>query len=186
MWCYNNNIININKKRGDCKMIKILKDKKPNIDKDAFVAESAYVIGNVTLGEGSSIWYGAVARGDIAPITIGKFSNIQDNATVHVETSIPTFIGDYTVVGHNAIVHGCTVGNNCLIGMGSIILNGAVIGDNCIIGAGSMVTENKTIPPNSMVIGIPGKVVRQVTEEEVAKIKKNALRYNELWRNEHI
>lgn len=167
-------------------MIKELNGVRPIIDKDAFIAETASVLGDVTLGEGSSIWYGAVARGDIAPITIGKYSNIQDNATVHNETDIPAIVGDYTVVGHNAIVHGCTIGNNCLIGMGAIILNRAVIGDNCIVGAGSLVTQGKVIPPNSLVIGSPAKVIRQVTEEELGKIKKNAIRYYDLWRNKHI
>ncbi len=167
-------------------MIKELKGVKPNIDKDAFVAENASVLGDVTVGEGSSIWYSAVARGDIAPITIGKYSNIQDNATVHNETNIPAIVGDYTVVGHNAIVHGCKIGNNCLIGMGSIILNRAEIGDNCIIGAGTLITQGKVIPPNSLVMGSPGKVVRQVTEEELEKVRKNAIRYYNLWRNQHI
>ncbi len=166
-------------------MIKNLKGIEPVIHKDAFVAESADVMGDVTIGEGTSIWYGAVLRGDIEDIKIGKFSNIQDNATVHTETYIPTKIGDYTVVGHNAIIHGCTIGNNTLIGMGSTILNGAVIGDKCIIGAGTVVTEGKIIPDNSMVLGIPGKVVRQVTEEEAEAIRNNAIRYNELWKK-HI
>lgn len=167
-------------------MIKELKDKKPNIDKDAFVAETAVVLGDVTMGEGSSIWYNAVARGDIAPITIGKYTNIQDNCTVHNETGIPASLGDYTVVGHNALVHGCTIGNNCLIGMGAIILNKAVIGDNCIIGAGTLVTQGKVIPPNSLVMGTPGKVIREVTEEELEKVRKNAIRYNNLWKTMHI
>lgn len=167
-------------------MIKELKGVKPNIDKDAFVAETASVLGEVSLGEGSSIWYGAVARGDIAPITIGKYSNIQDNATVHNETDIPAIVGDYTVVGHNAIVHGCTIGDNCLIGMGAIILNKAVIGDNCIIGAGSLVTQGKVIPPNSLVVGSPAKVIREVTEEELEKVRKNAMRYYNLWKTKHV
>lgn len=163
-------------------MIRELKGIKPSIHVDAFVAETASVIGDVTLEEGVSIWYGAVLRGDIENIHIGKYSNIQDNASVHTETNIPAKLGEYTVVGHNAIVHGCTVGDNCLIGMGAIILNNAVIGDNCIIGAGSLVTEGKIIPPNSLVLGSPGKVVRQVTEEEISGIRKNALRYYELWK----
>lgn len=167
-------------------MIRELKDKKPNIDKDSFVAQTAVVIGDVTIGEGSSIWYNAVLRGDLAPIKVGKFTNIQDNATVHNETGIPAILGDYTVVGHNALIHGCIVGDNCLIGMGAIVLNGAVIGDNCIIGAGALVTQGKIIPPNSMVIGSPAKVVRQVTEEELQKVRNNALRYNNLWKTMHI
>jgi len=166
-------------------MIKKLKGIKPKVHEDAFVADTAMVIGDVNIGEGTSIWYGAVLRGDIENITIGKFSNIQDNATVHTETDIPTKVGDYTVVGHNAIVHGCTIGDNCLIGMGAIILNNAVIGDNCIIGAGALVPEGKVIPPNSLVLGVPGKIVRQVTVEEIEAIRQNALRYNRLFKK-HI
>src|SRR5690554_1033921 len=166
-------------------MIRKLKGIEPKIHEDTFIADTASIIGDVNIGEGTSIWYGAVLRGDIENITIGKFSNIQDNATVHTETDIPTKVGDYTVVGHNAIVHGCTVGDNCLIGMGYIILNRAVIGDNCIIGAGTVVTEGKNIPPNSLVMGVPGKVVRQVTEEDIDAIRKNALRYNRLYKK-HI
>ena len=166
-------------------MIKDLKNKKTDIHKDTFVAETASVAGEVTLGEGSSIWYGAVARGDMAPIKIGKFTNIQDNATVHVDSKKPTLIGDYTTVGHNAIIHGCTVGNNCLIGMGAIILNGAVIGDNSIIAAGSLITEGAIIPPNSLVMGSPGKVRREVDEEGVKTIRNNALVYVDMWK-EHI
>ena len=166
-------------------MIKNLQGIKPNIHEDTFIAENAAVIGDVNIGEGTSIWYNAVLRGDIENITVGKYSNIQDNAMVHTETNIPTKLGDYTVVGHNAVVHGCTIGNNCLIGMGAIILNKAVIGDNCIIGAGAVVTEGKEIPANSLVIGVPGKVVRQVTEEEIQSVKANAIRYNELYKK-HI
>ena len=166
-------------------MIRELKGIEPNIHNDTFIADTAMVIGDVNIGEGTSIWYGAVLRGDIENITIGKFSNIQDNATVHTETDIPTKVGDYTVVGHNAVVHGCTIGDNCLIGMGAIILNEAIIGDNCIIGAGTVVTEGKNIPPNSLVMGVPGKVVRQVSDEEIEAIKKNAIRYNRLYKK-HI
>lgn len=167
-------------------MIKDLKEKKTNIHPETFIAETADVLGNVEIGTGSSMWYGAVARGDMEAITIGDHTNIQDNATLHVDTNEPCKIGDYTTVGHNAIIHGCTVGNNCLIGMGSIILNGAVIGDNTIIGAGSLITEQTVIPSNSLVMGSPGKVRRQVTEEEIKTIKQNAVRYEELWKNEHI
>ena len=167
-------------------MIKNNKEKSPKIHENAFIADSADVMGDVIIGEGSSIWYSTVVRGDIENIRIGKYTNIQDNATVHTETNIPTQLGDYTVVGHNAIIHGCTVGNNCLIGMGAIVLNGAVIGDNSIVAAGSLITEGKVIPPNSLVMGTPGKVVRQVTEDEIADIKKNAIRYYELWSKKHI
>ncbi len=173
-------------------MIKDLKDKKNNaikktkIHEDVFIAESADVLGDVSIGEGSSVWYSAVVRGDMSYIKIGKYTNIQDNATVHVDTNLPCEIGDYTTVGHNAIIHGCKIGSNCLIGMGSIILNGAVVGDNCIIAAGALVTENAVIPPNSVVMGAPGKIKREVTEKDIETIKENALRYERLWRNEHV
>jgi carbonic anhydrase/acetyltransferase-like protein (isoleucine patch superfamily) len=166
-------------------MIKDLKEHKPKIHPTVFIADSADVIGDIIIGENSSIWYGAVVRGDIENIEIGKYTNIQDNAVVHTETNIPTKIGDYCVIGHNAIIHGCTVGNNTLIGMGAIVLNRAVVGNNCIIGAGTVVTEGKVIPDNSMVIGIPGKVVRTVTEEEIISIRNNAIRYSELYKK-HI
>lgn len=167
-------------------MIKDLKNKKVKIDEKAFVAETADVMGDVEIGEGSSIWYGAVARGDMNYIKIGKYTNVQDNATVHVDTGdYPTNIGDYTTIGHNAVIHGCTIGSNCLIGMGSVILNGAVIGDNTIIGAGSLITEHAVIPANSLVMGSPGKVRREVSKEEIEVVKENAVRYEVLWRTEH-
>lgn len=166
-------------------MIKDLNNKKTNIHEETFIAKTADVVGDVKIGEGSSIWYGAVARGDMSYITIGKHTNIQDNATLHVDTNEPLEIGDYTTVGHNATVHGCTVGNNCLIGMGSIILNGAVIGDNCIIAAGTLITERAVIPANSLVMGVPGKVKREISEEEIDTVKYNAIRYEKLWKNEH-
>ena len=131
------------------------------------------------------MWYGAVARGDINSIKVGKFSNIQDNASLHNESSTPLIIGDYTTIGHNAVVHGCTIGDNCLIGMGAIILNRAVVGDNSIIGAGSVVTEDMVIPPNSLVMGIPAKVRRSVSEDEIANIRENALNYNKLWNEKY-
>ncbi len=167
-------------------MIGELKGKKPNIHEDAFVAETAVVIGDVSIGEGSSIWYNSVLRGDIETIKIGKYTNIQDNATVHNEVDIPAILGDYVVVGHNCVIHGCTIGDNCLIGMGAIVLNGAVIGDNCIIGAGALITQGKVIPPNSLVLGSPGKVIRQVTADDLEDIRNNAIRYYNLWKTMHI
>lgn len=167
-------------------MIKALKDKNPKIDSDVFIAESADVLGDVSIGRGSSIWYSSVARGDMSYIKIGECTNIQDNATVHVDTDVPCIIGDYVTVGHNAIVHGCEIGNNTLIGMGSIILNGVKIGENCLIGAGALITEGTVIPSNSVVIGSPGKVKRQLTEKEIETVKENAIRYEKLWKNEHV
>ena len=167
------------------RVIKKINGKEPNIHKDTFIAESADIIGDVILEEGASIWYGAVARADINTIKIGKFSNIQDNVSLHNESNTPLIIGDYTTVGHNAVVHGCTIGNNCLIGMGAVVLNRAMIGENSIIGAGSVVTEDTVIPPNSLVIGVPAKIRRIVSEEEIAGVKENALNYNKLWNEKY-
>lgn len=167
-------------------MIKNLKEKKTKIHKDAFVAESSDVIGDVEIGRGSSSWYGTVIRGDMSYVRIGEFTNIQDNATVHVDTDTPCIIGDYVTIGHNAIVHGCEIGDNTLIGMGSIILNNAKIGDNCIIGAGTLITEGTIIPDNSLVIGSPGKPRRNVTQEEIKIVRENAIRYEKLWKEEHV
>lgn len=144
---------------------------------EPFIAKGARVIGNVELGDNVGIWYNAVVRADKSTIHIGNNSNIQDNCTVHVEKDLNVFIGDGVTVGHNAIVHGCTVGDNTLIGMGAIVMNRAVIGKNCIIGAGAIVTENAVIPDNSLVIGAPGKVKRELTEEEIQSIGDNASRY---------
>ncbi|MGN1147723.1 MAG: gamma carbonic anhydrase family protein [Lachnospiraceae bacterium] len=148
-----------------------------NIHETAQIAKGAIVYGDVTLGEKSSIWYNAVVRGDDGSIRIGKYSNVQDNCTIHLDAGHKVNIGDYVTIGHGAIVHGCTIGNNCLIGMGAIILNGAVIEDNCIIGAGTLITQNKVIPANSMVIGNPGKVIRAITQEEKENVRANAVHY---------
>lgn len=142
-----------------------------------YIAEGAIVKGNVTLGEDTSVWFHATVRGDNAPITIGRQTNIQDNAVVHVEMTHPTKIGNGVTIGHSAIVHGCTIGDNTLIGMGSIIMNGASIGKNCIIGAGALVTQNMEIPDGSLAFGNPAKVIRNVTPEEQEGNHKNALRY---------
>lgn len=167
-------------------MIKNLKDKKVNIHGETFMAETADIIGDVTIGEDSSIWYGAVVRGDVNHIRIGKYTNIQDNATLHVGSESPCEIGDYTTVGHNAIVHGCKVGNNCLIGIGAIVLDDAVIGDNSIVGAGALVTSGTVIPPNSLVVGAPGKVIRTIGEKELKLIKDSAVGYVKLWKDQYI
>lgn len=141
------------------------------------VARGAVAFGDVTVGEDSSIWYNAVVRGDSGPIIVGKHSNIQDNCTLHLDEGGKVQIGDYVTIGHGAIVHGCKIGNRCLIGMGAIILNGAEIGDNCIIGAGTLITQKKVIPAGSMVMGSPGKVIREVTEEEKESVLRNAEHY---------
>ena len=153
---------------------------EPTIGNDVYIAPGAFVIGAVSLGDNSNIWFNTVLRGDIEKIKVGKFTNIQDNSTVHVMGDCPAIIGDYVTVGHGAIVHGCTVGDNCLIGMGAILLGYCEIGENCIIAAGTFITERKKIPPNSMVMGSPGKVVRQLTPAEVEAIRKSALNYSEV------
>jgi len=145
--------------------------------KPSFIAPSASISGKVSLGDQSSVWHQATLRGDYAPIVIGKRTNIQDGAILHVAHDLPCIVGDEVTIGHGAIVHGCIVGDRCLIGMGSIILNGAEIGSECIIGAGALVTEGKKIPPRSLVVGSPGKIIRSVTDEEAAQIRGTAETY---------
>ena len=145
-----------------------------------FIAPGAHVAGDVHLGENVGIWYNAVVRGDANSITIGDNTNVQDNTTVHTDSDFPVHIGKGVTVGHNAIVHGCTIGDNTVIGMGSILLSGAVIGENCIIGAGSLVTGKMRIPDNSLAFGNPAKVVRTVTAEEIKSNQDNAAHYVQL------
>lgn len=161
-------------------MIKCYKDKKPVIHKSCFIAESADVVGDITIESGANIWYNAVLRADVDAIKIGKNSNIQDNSVVHNSEGIPTIIGDNVTVGHNAIIHACSIGNNTLIGMGAIVLDGAEIGEETIIGAGSLVTGGKKIPSGVLVLGSPAKVIRELTEEEKQGLRDSADHYVEL------
>lgn len=154
--------------------------KKPNTKNAAFIASNATVIGDCTLGKGSSVWFNAVIRADVDKITIGENSNIQDNCTVHCTEGLPVTVGKSVTVGHNAVIHGCTVGDNCLIGMNATILDGAKIGKNCIVGAGALVTENKSFPDNSLIIGVPAKAVRIIDDAAVEKIIENARHYTAL------
>ena len=149
----------------------------PEIHPTARLAETAAVIGDVTLEENVTIWYGAVLRGDVSPIRVGKGSNIQDNCAVHCAVGVPTVVGENVTVGHGAILHSCTVEDGCLIGMGSILLDGCVIGAGSIVGAGALVPPGKVIPPRSLVMGVPGRVVRPVTEEEIAANLANGSHY---------
>ncbi|CAB3289115.1 carbonic anhydrase (gamma family Zn(II)-dependent enzymes) [Methanocaldococcus lauensis] len=153
------------------------------ISKTAKIAKTAIIVGDVTIGEYSSVWYNAVIRGDLEKIIIGNYSNVQDCCVIHCSKGYPVRIGDYVSIGHGAVVHGCIIENNVLVGMNATILNGAKIGENCIIGANALVTQNKEIPPNSLVLGVPGRVVRTLTDEEIKSIKENALRYVELSKN---
>ena len=148
----------------------------PKIADSAFLAESADIIGDVTIGDGSSIWFGAAIRGDEGKIVIGENSNIQDNATIHSNTKI----GNGVTVGHNAIVHGCEIADNCLIGMGATVLDGARIGEGSLVGAGALVTGGKEFPPKSLILGSPAKLVRELSDDEVAGNIKNAEEYVKL------
>jgi len=147
-----------------------------------WIAPSADVIGDVRLSPGASIWFGSVLRGDNEPILVGEDSNIQDGCILHSDPGIPLTIGDQVTVGHNVILHGCVIGGNSLIGMGAIILNGAKIGRDCLIGAGTLITGNKVIPDGSLVVGNPGRIVRQTSAEEIAAIAQSALSYKLKWR----
>ncbi len=145
-----------------------------------FLAPNATVTGDVVLGDDVGIWFGAVVRADKDRISIGRGSNVQDNAVVHTTTGYPVTLGEHVSVGHGAIVHGCTVEDCVLVGMGSIVMNGAQVGHHSIIGAGAVVTEHATIPPHSVVLGVPAKVVRTTTQEQEEGIMKNAISYIEL------
>jgi carbonic anhydrase/acetyltransferase-like protein (isoleucine patch superfamily) len=145
-----------------------LKGVRPTLGRDVFVADTASVIGDVHLGDEASVWFGAVVRGDYFPIRIGARTNIQDNAVLHITAgSAPTTVGDDVTVGHAAIIHGCTIRDRCLIGMGSIVLDGAVIGEDSFVAAGSLVTPDTVVPPRSFVIGRPAKATRRVTEQDL-------------------
>ena len=150
---------------------------KPTIDPSVFIAPGAVIFGDVTIEKNCSIWYNSTIRCIEAPILIREGSNIQDNAVIHVSHSQPVTIGSYVTIGHGAIIHGCTIEDSTLVGMGAIILNGAKIGKNCIIAAGALIPQNKVIPDNSLVMGSPGKIIRQVTEEEIIKNRQNAEEY---------
>lgn len=148
--------------------------KQPDIPNDIFVAEGAIIKGDCVIGEKCSVWYHAVIRGDFANITIKDMVNIQDHAVVHCSEGYPVSIGQGVTIGHGAIVHGCTIGDNTMIGMKAVIMDGARVGKNCVIGAGTIVTQNVIIPDNSLVIGSPAKVIRNVTESEINSNKWNA------------
>ena len=161
-------------------MIRSFEDKTPNIHETAFVAETAAVIGDVVLMEDANVWYGAVLRGDSDKIVIGKGSNVQDCAVIHVDGDFPALLGENFTVGHSAIVHGAQIGDNVLIGMHATVLNGAVIGEGSIIGAGALVREGQVIPPRSVVVGMPCKILKEATDAQVEGNIENARHYVEL------
>ena len=158
-------------------MVHGIGDKVPRMKDAAFAAWNAEIAGDVTLGRESSVWFSATLRADIAPITVGQGTNIQDGATVHVDTGLPCTIGHGVTVGHNAVLHACTVGDDCLIGMAAVVLSGAVIGKESIVGAGALVTEGKVFPPRSLVLGSPAKAVRLIDDATLEKIRENARVY---------
>ncbi|WP_027624841.1 gamma carbonic anhydrase family protein [Clostridium lundense] len=161
-------------------MIDSFNNKEPKIHNSCFIAHSADVVGDIVIGEKSNVWFGTVIRGDTNNVVIGKNTNIQDNCTLHVDSTAPLIIGDNVTVGHGVILHGCVIKNSALIGMGSIILNNAKIGAESIIGAGSLVTEGKEIPSGVLCMGSPARIIRELTEEEKINIRKSAEHYVEL------
>jgi carbonic anhydrase/acetyltransferase-like protein (isoleucine patch superfamily) len=162
-------------------MIRAWNNFYPGIHAKSWVAENATIIGRVEIGEQSSIWFGTVLRGDIEPIRVGAGSNIQDNSVLHTSSGFPVEIGCGVTVGHQATLHGCSVGDHCLIGMKAILLDGCVIGDNCLIGAGTLIKQHQVIPPNSLVVGCPGRVIRKLTNEEIDGLRQSARRYIDLY-----
>lgn len=149
----------------------------PTIHESVFVADTATIIGQVTLGENASVWFGAAIRGDNEPIEVGSGSNIQEGAVLHTDPGYPLVIEANVTVGHQAMLHGCTIREGALVGIQAVVLNGAVIGRNCLVGAGAVVTEGKVFPDRSLILGAPAKVVRQLTDEEVARLESNAAGY---------
>lgn len=154
-----------------------LDERIPVVGAGVWVADSATVVGSVVIGDHSSVWFNAVLRGDNEPITIGERTNIQDGAIVHNDLGIPAFIGSEVSVGHMAMLHGCTIGDGSLIGINAVVLNRAVIGRHCLIGAKTLIPEGKVIPDRSLVVGTPGRIIRELTDEEVARMLGSAGRY---------
>src|SRR5438128_7847694 len=153
--------------------------RKPAIAQNVYIAQGAVVVGDVTLGDSSSVWYNAVLRGDINRIVVGHHTNIQDNAVLHLADDYPCLVGDYVTIGHSAIVHACTVGDEVLIGMGATVLDGATIGNRSLIGAGALVTQMMKIPAGSLVMGSPARVMRALTAEEQNQLRVSAEKYSE-------
>lgn len=149
----------------------------PQVHETAWVADSAQVMGAVTLEADASVWFGATVRGDTEHITIGEGANIQDGSVLHADHGMPLTVGKHVTVGHMVMLHGCTIGDESLIGIGAVVLNGAKIGKNCLVGAGSLVTEGKEFPDGSMIMGTPAKVVRQLTPEQIAGLRQSAKHY---------
>lgn len=149
----------------------------PEVAESAWIADSAQVMGRVSLGQDASVWFGTVVRGDTESITIGEGSNIQDASVLHADIGKPLVVGRHVTVGHQVMLHGCTIGDESLIGIGAVVLNGARIGKNCLVGAGSLVTEGKEFPDGSMIIGSPAKAIRQLSPEQIEGLRQSAKHY---------
>jgi len=156
-----------------------LDDKVPQVAATAWVADNAQVVGEVVLGEDSSVWFGVTVRGDTAPIVIGAGTNVQDGSVLHADEGMPLVLGERVTVGHQVVLHGCTVGDESLIGIGAVVLNGARIGRHCLVGAGALVTEGKEFPDGSMILGSPAKAVRSLTPEQIEGLRRSAAHYVE-------
>lgn len=155
----------------------------PEIHNDTWIAPDANLVGQVVVEQGGSVWFGCTIRADHEEIRVGQGSNVQENCVMHIDAGFPLTIGRNCTIGHKVMLHGCTIGDNTLVGMGAIVLNGAKIGKNCLIGAGALITENKVIPDNSLVMGSPGKIVRDVDEATVEKLHQSALHYQDNMRH---
>jgi len=163
-------------------MICTFEDHSPQLPEEYYVSKSAMVIGNVVLRNQASIWFGSVLRGDIEPIVVGERSNIQDNSVVHTSHGLPVIVGNDVTVGHNVTLHACTIGDNCLIGMGAILLDGCTVGNNCIVGAGALVKQGQQIPDGSLAVGSPARVIRKLDDKAIRDITGYADRYVDLLR----
>ena len=174
-------------------MLITFKNHTPKVGQNVLICDGAKIIGEVEIAENASIWYNCVLRGDVNYIKIGKNTNVQDLTTIHVwhresgkeDSGYPAIIGDNVTIGHNCIIHACTIEDNCLIGMGSIVMDGARIGTNSIVGAGAVVTKGKTFPPNSLILGNPAKFIRELKQEEIEEIANSAIRYVK-FKNEYL
>ena len=160
-------------------MLYAIGDRRPVLEGDCYVAPDASVIGDVRLGPDTSVWFGAVIRGDVERITLGRGSNIQDGAVLHTDPGAPMLLDEYVTVGHQAMLHGCRIGRNSLIGINATVLNRAVVGANCIVGAKALITENKQFPDGVLIIGAPARVARELTADEIARLRGSAERYIE-------
>jgi carbonic anhydrase/acetyltransferase-like protein (isoleucine patch superfamily) len=161
-------------------MVHRIGNKEPKVAEALFIAWNAEVAGDVTLAPETSVWFSATLRGDIEPITLGRGSNVQDGAVLHTDFGLPCVVGERVTIGHQAILHGCRVEDDCLIGMGAVVLSGAVIGKESVVGAGALVTEGKTFPPRSLILGSPAKAVRTLDDEAIEKVRRNGEVYVEL------